>query len=394
MTDNKIYNSIISREPIAKGLSGDKKYCVKTADGGQLLLRVSSILELDNKKAEYGMMERVYALGVSTSQPVEFGICDGGKNCYSLSSWLDGEDAEKALSHMSESEQYVLGLKAGETLRKIHIQPAPESIADWSERYFTVIDERIDAYHTKGVPFEGREIILNYLKQNRDLLRGRPQCFIHGDYHAHNMMLENGELRIIDFDRYDYGDPWEEFNRIVWSAQLSPHFATGQLRGYFGGDPPLEFFRLLAFYIASNALAAGHWAVLFGEKEIDTAMNQVQDILYWFDNMYNPVPTWYIKDFHVQYSDGIPFKLKAPFDFSFISKYGKVFKVFDEQGSGNISFGVENDGKRYFVKFAGSPMPNYIANRDSGEVDSASAIRLLKAAVPKYTELAHPTLIK
>ena len=42
--------------------------------------------------------------------------------------------------------------------------------------------------------------------------------------------------------------------------------------------------------------------------------------------------------------------MKAPFDFSFISQYGKVFKVFDDQDSGNICFGAEKDGERYFVK--------------------------------------------
>jgi len=40
-------------------------------------------------------------------------------------------------------------------------------------------------------------------------------------------MLENDELKIIDFDRCDFGDPGEEFNRIVWSAAASPFFATG-----------------------------------------------------------------------------------------------------------------------------------------------------------------------
>ena len=85
-----------------------------------MLLYVSDISELDRKKVEYGMMNRVYALGVLTSQPFGFALCDDGKSCYSLSGWLDGEDAEKALPLMSETEQYVLGLKAGEILRKIH----------------------------------------------------------------------------------------------------------------------------------------------------------------------------------------------------------------------------------------------------------------------------------
>jgi serine/threonine-protein kinase len=124
-------------------------------------------------------------------------------------------------------------------------------------------------------------------------------------------------------------------------------------------------------------------------------MKQSQDVLLWFDNMKNPMPTWYLKDFYIQWIDGVSYHLEAPFDFSFISKYGKVFKVFDEQGSGNICFGVTaGDGKRYFVKFAGAPRKNYIANRDTGAIDSVSAISLLKKAVRIYTDLAHQTLIK
>jgi serine/threonine-protein kinase len=110
--------------------------------------------------------------------------------------------------------------------------------------------------------------------------------------------------------------------------------------------------------------------------------------------MQQHVPSWYLKDFYIQWIDGVPYKLEAPFDFSFLSKYGKVFKVFDEQASGNISFGVQNGKDKYFIKFAGAPRKNYIANRDTGAIDSVSAISFLKRAVPIYTELVHPTLIK
>jgi isopentenyldiphosphate isomerase len=113
------------------------------------------------------------------------------------------------------------------------------------------------------------------------------------------MMIERGELKIIDFDRYDFGDPWEEFNRIVWSAATSPHFATGQLCGYFGGEPPIEFFKLLAFYISSNTLSSIYWAVPFGSSDLDTMMKQSQDVLRWYDNMRNPIPTWYLRGYEV-----------------------------------------------------------------------------------------------
>ncbi|MDR3120044.1 MAG: serine/threonine protein kinase [Clostridiales bacterium] len=62
--------------------------------------------------------------------------------------------------------------------------------------------------------------------------------------------------------------------------------------------------------------------------------------------------------------------------------------MFDEQDSGNICFGVQsNDGKRYFVKFAGAPTKRY-----DGEI--ADAISRLKATVPIYENLAHPSLIR
>ncbi|MDR2569847.1 MAG: phosphotransferase, partial [Oscillospiraceae bacterium] len=247
-------------------------------------------------------------------------------------------------------------------------------------------DYKIQKYHECGLRFGGGNYLIDYIEKNRALLENRPQCFQHGDYHTGNMMLENDVLKIIDFDRYDFGDPWEEFNRIVFSAKVSPHFATGQLRGYFGGGPPAKFFDLLTFYISVNALAAIPWAIPFGQADVDIMVKQTQDILSWFDNMQNPVPSWYIKDFYIQWTDGIPYKLKKPHDFTFLSKYGKVFKVFDDQDSGNICFCVINGEKRYFIKFAGAATARAC-------VGVNTALKNLKTAVSVYWDLKHPSLI-
>jgi len=88
-----------------------------------------------------------------------------------------------------------------------------------------------------------------------------------------------------------------------------------------------------------------------------------------------------------QFLNGIPCKLKKPFDFSFLGDYGKVFKVFDEQHSGNLCFGVENADHKYFIKFAGAETIN------NYNLPISDAIDRLKAAVIKYRELAHPLLI-
>jgi len=79
------------------------------------------------------------------------------------------------------------------------------------------------------------------------LLKNRPQVFHHGDYHIGNMLLTPDEsVAIIDLNRMDTGDPWEEFNRIVWCSAVSPYFASGIINGYFNHQVPEEFFKLLA----------------------------------------------------------------------------------------------------------------------------------------------------
>jgi len=85
--------------------------------------------------------------------------------------------------------------------------------------------------------------------------------------------------------------------------------------------------------------------------------------------------------------DGIAFQLSAPFDFSFIGKYGRVFRAFDEQDSGNICFGTEKAGERYFVKFAGAPTKEYTGS-------AQDAVDRLRASLPVYRDLRYPSLIQ
>ena len=54
------------------------------------------------------------------------------------------------------------------------------------------------------------------------------------------MIGNDKQLYIIDFNRNDFGYPWEEFNRIVWCAQATPLFATGMVNGYFDNDVPMK----------------------------------------------------------------------------------------------------------------------------------------------------------
>ena len=126
------------------------------------------------------------------------------------------------------------------------------------------------------------------------MLHGRPQSYQHGDYHIGNMMVDRtGVLTVIDFDRNDVGDPWEEFNRIVWSAQAAPVFASGMVDGYFDGPIPMDFWRLLALYICSNTLGSLPWAIPFGVDQVEIMQRQAAQVLEWYHGMDCVVPRWY-----------------------------------------------------------------------------------------------------
>ncbi len=89
----------------------------------------------------------------------------------------------------------------------------------------------------------------------------------------------------------------------------------------------------------------------------------------------------------IQKFDEIKFKIKEPFDFSSLSEYGKVFKVFDDQDSGNICFGTEKDEQKYFIKFAGAKTAEY-------DGDPCDAVSRLKATAPIYENFRHKNLIE
>lgn len=284
--------NFVTKEPINKGWSKDKKYCVTDENGNRYLLRVSDISEYDKKKTEFEMMKQVSALGVPMCQPIKFGVCDEG--VYSIQSWIDGADAEKVIPTLSDTEQYVYGLEAGRILKKIHSIPAPETQEDWEIRFNRKMDYKINKYTECPLKYKNGQAFIDYINESLYLLKGRPQTYQHGDYHIGNMMIgRDGKLYIIDFNRNDYGDPWEDIKAITWDVEASQMFASGRINGYFDNDVPEEFWRIFALYISCGILSSLPWAIPFGEEQIQVMVNQAKEVLSWYDNMKNPVPTWY-----------------------------------------------------------------------------------------------------
>ncbi len=279
-------------EEIQKGWSGDRKYRVTDRNGVSYLLRLSPLESEARKQSGFCMMQRVAALGVPMCEPVECGVTEAG--VYWIQGWIDGHDAEVVLPSCSTEEQYRYGLEAGRILARIHTIPAPLTQEPWEVRFNRKVDRKINGYRACPMQYDNGKALIDFIESHRRLLSNRPQVYQHGDYHIGNMMIDRaGRLCIIDFDRDDYGDPWQEFNRIVWCVQAAPVFASGMVDGYFEGEIPSEFWALLAFYIASNTLSSLPWAVPFGEAEVRTMLRQEREVSEWYDNMTRTVPRWY-----------------------------------------------------------------------------------------------------
>jgi len=232
--------------------------------------------------------------GINMQRPIEFGVCNESKNSYMLLSWVSGSDCVDVINGFSEKSQYELGVKAGEILSKIHSIPFNEDVEDWALRYGIKIRKKIEGYKNCSIKIPEDCKYIKILEESICYLKNRPQTFHHGDFHLGNLVMsEAGELGVIDFNRSDYGDPWEEFNRSIFTWQVSIPFMIGQIHGYFNNDVPDEFFRLLLVYMVTNAIGSIYWAIPFGEEEVNYMIKNAEELYDVYDGFKSFKPNWY-----------------------------------------------------------------------------------------------------
>lgn len=99
---------------------------------------------------------------------------------------------------------------------------------------------------------------------------------------------------VIDFNRWEYGDRYEEFYKIQsFDVEVSIPFSIGQIHGYFDGEPPLEFWNILAIYVAYTSLNSIIWAEKFGEDGIDGMKNRCIKAFNDYNKFKTVIPNWY-----------------------------------------------------------------------------------------------------
>lgn len=281
-------------QKVNKGWSNDTKYYIETEEDEHLLLRISAIDVYEQKKKEYEVICKYLELGFVMSRPISFGICNENQNVYMLLTWIEGEDLEGVLPKLSEEKQYKLGREAGEILRKIHslVVPIDEVPLETkiSKKKF-----QIQKYTESKVRVSGDEVALQFIDNNIDKIWSKKPVYQHGDFHPGNLILTpEGKIGVIDFNRWEIGDPYEEFYKLEsFGTEVSIPYCRGQINAYFDDNIPDEFWKILAVYVAHASLYSIKWAERFEEKDVNDMVKRCKQAFIHYDNFKKSIPSWY-----------------------------------------------------------------------------------------------------
>ena len=279
------------KEFIQKGYSEEMKYKVK-ADKNYFL-KISPLSFTKKKDLE---VKYISALEKEIKFPKLVEMKFETNSILSLYEWIDGVDIRDYASKLTGEELYQYGMQAGAFLKKIHSLSIEESSVNWQEYYIQKSKKKIHSFRKLNKNFAEIEMFIDYIQSHQSLLKDRPISLCHGDYHVGNMMieLETKKLVIIDFGSLEIGDPMEEFNRMIWNAQLSEEFATGLINGYFNGkNIPDEFWKLMAYYMGCDVVGSIPWAVNYGNNQLITMLERAKLVLDWFDDFERMIPKFY-----------------------------------------------------------------------------------------------------
>ena len=282
-------------EYLRKGYSTDRKYILWEDGGPKYLLRLAGIELRERRKADFEMISMHHERGVMCPQPFAFGVVDSGKVCYSLLSYLPGKNAEEALPRLPETQQFAIGFSAGQELLKLHGVRHPDKDFDWPSRRTTKYLRHIEGARDLDLAFAGQEEVEDYVDANLDLLDKAPVRFQHEDYHAANLIVHKREFAgVVDFNRFDWGDPVEDFCKLPWfSRPVSTPFARGQVQGYLSGGVPTELWRRYNLYVTMSLHGSLVWAHRYYPKQLGMFRRRIKEILDTHDFGGSGPPTWY-----------------------------------------------------------------------------------------------------
>ena len=292
--DITISNTWMKIKKIEYGWSTDEKYYIEDNKNIKYLLRISNADTYEQKKREFEIIKKFNTLDFKMSRAIEFGYFNEHRNVYMLLSWIEGCPLEEKLNSLPEIEQYRLGLNSGQILNQIHGIPVEPQDVPFVNKISKKLLQ-LQMYENSSVRISNDEIAIAFVKNNIDMLCKSSPAYEHGDFHIGNLIYTPDKtIGVIDFNRWECGDKYEEFYKIQsFDIEHSIAFSVGQIQGYFNGNPPIDFWKVHAVYVAHASLYSIKWAESFGQEEVDGMTKRCLQAFDHYDNFNLIIPKWY-----------------------------------------------------------------------------------------------------
>ncbi|NGP45143.1 aminoglycoside phosphotransferase family protein [Bacillaceae bacterium SIJ1] len=286
-------DDITHYEKLTKGFSTSSKYILYVKEGtGKYILKVYPSKQRERRKMQFALLQQHVSNHVSCHKPIKFGFDDELQMCYILLSYVRGESGDQWLPTKHIEEQYHLGVSAGKELRKIHLV-APTPSFNWYQKRTAKYKHKVAQCNSLRLTFYKQDFIENYIEENIHLLKDSPVTFQHDDFHPQNIIVQaDGTIAVIDFDSFDWGDPFEEFFKLPkYTVSVSPHFAKGQVDGYFDYKIPHSFWQKYNLFVALNQ----HASQLGGAhaNHLTFVQERTRHIIDTHDFIHHGMPQWY-----------------------------------------------------------------------------------------------------
>lgn len=290
------YN-ITTADKITYGWSSDEKYHLKDVLGHQFVLRLSAPDTFDDKQNDFRIITKINKLDFNMSKVLEVGYSKELDRTFMLFSWVEGEMLSDQIAKFSDIEQFKLGVEAGKILYKIHhvdVDKQDYPPKNRVEKKMKQLEEYISCSHR--IPND--ENVINYIKDNVHMINEVPVVYKHGDFHLGNMVLSSdNKIGIIDFDRLGCGDGYDEFYKLqAFEVEVSIPFAIGKIKGYFGEEPPAEFWKIQKLYVAHSSLYSIKWAEGFGYKDVEGMIERYYSASETYNNFSLLIPKWFTQN--------------------------------------------------------------------------------------------------
>lgn len=292
-------------EEIEEGYSGEQKYVLGLPGDEKRLLRIiepASDAVILRKKAEFNVLRDLRDYSDMIPDAHYFGVSEENDLCFMIVRFIEGTNAEQSLPNYSDEVQYAIGVAAGEELKKMHALKAPAWYPGWYETKKRKNEYYLRALEECTTKLRGVDLnaVVEFVESRMDLMKNVESSFQHDDYHPANIIVNKGTFSgVIDFNRYDWGDPVHDFYKIAhFSRNISVPFSVGQFDGYNRGNVSHEFWKKYSLYAAMSIVPDIVWSYRHSirtgtAEQIERSQKTIQTILSDHESFELDVPLWY-----------------------------------------------------------------------------------------------------